>query len=170
MKEIWKDIKYYEGLYQASNLGRIRNVLKGRILRGAINRGGYIQLKLSNNGIDSRFIVHRLVAMTFIPNPNNYPIINHKDENKINNRIDNLEWCDHKYNNTYGSAINKYQTLANKKYTPVLQFSKDNVFISEYNSVNEAGYLNNINPCCISSCLTGHTKSSGGFIWKYKHK
>lgn len=170
MREIWKDIENYEGIYQVSNHGRIYNILSGRILGCSVSQSGYVRLRLCKNGIQENCNVHRLVAKAFIPNMNNYPIINHKDENKKNNHADNLEWCNHKYNNTYISAINKYKTLANQNYTPVIQFTKDNVFISEYNSVNEAGELNNITPCCISSCLTGHTKSAGGFIWKYKNK
>ena len=153
MKEIWKDIENYEGIYQISNHGRICNISSGRILVCSVSPSGYVRLKLSKNGVKENYKIHRLVAKAFIPNMHNYPIINHKDDN-----------------NTYRSAINKYKTLANKNYTPVIQFTKDNIFLSEYNSVNEAGELNNITPCCISSCLTGHTKSAGGFIWKYKNK
>ena len=108
MKEIWKDIEDFNGTYQVSNLGRIKMLdyiasdgrkLKGRIRRTSKNNSGYTIINIKSK----HFLVHRLVAKAFIPNPNNYPQINHKDENKQNNRVDNLEWCTNKYNNNYGS-------------------------------------------------------------------
>ena len=117
MKEIWKDIPEYEGLYQASNLGNIRVldrvvnsgiknnktvIRKGQLLKQRVNQG-YYEVALSKN-CKKRFLkVHRLVALTFIPNLDNLPLINHKDENKLNNCVDNLEWCTAKYNCNYGN-------------------------------------------------------------------
>ena len=117
--EIWKDIHGYEGYYQVSNLGRIksmeRDVLQGtrivhlhsKILKYRYDAGGYIRIVLCKNGIQKNFSLHRLVAEHFIPNPNNLPQINHKDENKENNCVDNLEWCTPKYNTNYGTRTQR---------------------------------------------------------------
>lgn len=113
--EVWKNIsiKDYEDFYQVSNLGRVRSVDKvdslGRLIRGKIkastnNGNGYLVVNLKNNGKQKMVTIHRLVAEAFIPNPYNLPQINHKDENKLNNKVENLEWCDAKYNNSYGTA------------------------------------------------------------------
>ena len=102
-KEIWKDIPGYEGLYWVSNLGRVKS--KRKILK-PIN-GEYLHVGLSKNGIQKTLYVHRLVAETFIENVYNYTHINHIDENKYNNNIDNLEWCKNKYNINYGNTQSK---------------------------------------------------------------
>ena len=128
MIEIWNDILGYEGLYEVSNWGRIRR--NGKILRPQAARGGYLQVGLSKNGIVKHGKVHRLVASAFIPNPNNYPQVNHKDENKTNNAVDNLEWCDNKYNNNYGTKNEKVST-------PVLQFDLQGNFIREWPSMQK---------------------------------
>lgn len=109
--EIWKDIKDYEGLYQVSNLGRVRNIRhnKNKILKPIYHKK-YYQITLSKNNIRVQYRIHRLVATAFIPNPENLPEVNHKDENKVNNCVSNLEWCDSKYNNNYnnkGKRISK---------------------------------------------------------------
>lgn len=107
MDEIWKDISGYEGLYQVSNLGNIKSFNYGghgkiKLLK-LENFKGYKRVVLSKNGKTKRYFVHRLVAMTFIPNPDDLPIVNHKDENKTNNNVNNLEWCTHEYNVNYGT-------------------------------------------------------------------
>ena len=116
MKEIWKDIKNFEGLYQVSNLGNVRSLdrisvnsygmprkLKGHPMKLHLNVYGYLDVGLSNCGAGNIFKVHRLVAEAFIPNPNNLRMVNHKDENKTNNCVDNLEWCNNQYNVNYSS-------------------------------------------------------------------
>ncbi len=131
MKEIWKDIKGYEGLYQVSNLGRIKSVdriierrkkgkyfKKGNILKLQKSKQGYYICKLSYQNKKPTRNVHRLVAEAFIPNTDNLPCINHKDENKLNNNIDNLEWCTYEYNNKYGTKIERIKkTLTGRKVT-----------------------------------------------------
>lgn len=119
MEEIWKDIEGYEGLYQVSNLGRIKSLeryvwnrfsyilVKERILKQSNDKYGYCIISLNKNNKGKVFKVHRLVAQAFIPNSLNAPQVNHKDEDKKNNYVDNLEWCDSKYNNTYGTRIER---------------------------------------------------------------
>lgn len=124
MNELWKDIKDYEGLYQVSNLGNVKSVEKiieasnqygakykclhkERILKPTVNKDGYYRVSLSKNNKVKNYLVHRLVAETFLDNPNNYPCINHKDENKQNNYLINLEFCTVKYNTNYGNGIKK---------------------------------------------------------------
>ncbi len=112
--EIWKDIKDYEGLYQVSNLGRVKslgnsNTRKEKILK-PVYHARYYQVTLSKNNVCIQYRIHRLVAEAFIPNPKHLPIINHKDENPLNNCVENLEWCDAIYNNNYnnkGKRISK---------------------------------------------------------------
>ena len=111
-KQVWKDIKGYEGLYQVSNTGKARsmnyrNTGNVRRLKPSVNKDGYLQVGLYKEGKYYRYLVHRLVALTFIPNPNNLPQVNHKDENKANNTVWNLEWCDAKYNSNYGTRIER---------------------------------------------------------------
>ena len=107
--EEWKNVIGYEGLYEVSNIGNVRNVKRNTLLRLSKNQG-YIQVWLYKNGIRAGLKVHRLVAEAFLPNPDNLPQVNHKDEDKTNNRVENLEWCTAKYNTNYGhrteNAIN----------------------------------------------------------------
>lgn len=131
MKEIWKDIPEYEGLYQASNLGRIKSVdkivkrknvgnffKKGTILKLQKSKNGYLLCKLSKNGVCPSKFVHTIIAKTFIENSDGLPCINHKDENKTNNCVNNLEWCSYQYNNTYGTKTERIRKkLLNRKHT-----------------------------------------------------
>lgn len=123
MEEIWKYIQGYEGLYQISNLGRVKSLnynhtKKEKILQYRINERGYKYISLCVNNIRKSFKIHRLVAEAFIPNPHNYPCINHKDEDKTNNCVDNLEWCTYKYNSNYGTAIKR--RVANTDYKAIV--------------------------------------------------
>lgn len=109
--EMWKDIKGYEKLYQISNLGRVKSLPKfyqgEKILKSRKDRYGYLYVGVIKNKIKKYLKIHRLVAEAFILNPNNYPAVNHKDENKLNNKIKNLEWCTAEYNNTYNDRAKK---------------------------------------------------------------
>lgn len=104
MMEEWKEIPGYEGLYEVSNQGNVRNVRRNTLLRLSKTNNGYKRVFLCKNGIKTGFQVHRLVAQSFIPNPLNLPQVNHKDEDKTNNNVDNLEWCSAKYNINFGTA------------------------------------------------------------------
>ena len=121
MEEIWKDVKDYEGLYQVSNMGRVKSLdriiiysngrkvnTKGKILNGYKKKNGYLQIDLYKNNVKKKYYIHRLVLMAFSPCENMQELeVNHKDENKENNALDNLEWCEHKYNCDYGTRNEK---------------------------------------------------------------
>ena len=111
MVEIWKDIKGYEGLYQVSNLGRVKSLRKNIIMKEALKEERYLSITLHKNKTRKSFYIHRLVAQAFVSNPNNYPEVNHKDENKQNNQMDNLEWCTPKYNANYGTRNKRLSEL-----------------------------------------------------------
>ncbi|MEE3439923.1 NUMOD4 domain-containing protein [Ruminococcus sp.] len=164
MNEVFLDIPNYEGLYQVSNLGRVRR--NGKILRPFKNEKGYLRIDLYKNGTKRTARVHRLVAHSFIPNPQNLPEINHKDEDKTNNAVGNLEWCDAQYNNNYGTRTKR---SAESHQKPILQFDKKGNFIAEYKSTIEASNKLNISQGNICNCCSGIRKSAGGYIWKYKN-
>lgn len=175
--EIWKDIKGYEGLYQISDRGRVRSLdryvnamygkrfVKGAIRKSHINVGlGYKTLCLSKEGTTAEVYVHRLVAEAFVPNPNNYKMVNHKDENKTNNVPSNLEWCTAAYNMAYS---NIYEKSREKNCIAVRQYALNGTFIREYKSSYEAGRAMNVRPYCITHCCMGKIGSVRGFLWAY---
>lgn len=177
--EIWKDIEGYEGFYRISNYGRIKSLerivntglkairkQKETILKLPIKRG-YYQIRLCKNGKRKCYQVHRLVANAFIENPNNFPQVNHKDENKLNNIYTNLEWCSVSYNNTYGTRLDRV-IKKNKLRREVIKYDIDGNYIAEYLSVSEAARQNKTNPSCICSCCQGKIKTSKGYVYKYK--
>lgn len=172
--EIWKKIPGYPE-YEASTFGRIRSInritkrdshttrkIAGRILSPARRSiEGYLQVNLSRNGKSKVFLIHRLIALTFISNPNNYPEVNHKDENKANNNVNNLEWCTRKYNMNYNS-------LPSKRYKKVLKFDDQNHLMCEYKSVKDAAACNNLSKGTISGYCRGNHKDPKNFKWKFK--
>lgn len=128
MIEEWRPIEGYEGLYEVSSLGRVRSLdrydssnhfRRGKILKLQTDGRGYLMVVLSSNNKAKMYLVHRMVAIAFIPNPDNLPEVNHRDENPSNDNVDNLEWCDRKYNNNYGSRIDRMRDtkLKNGTYT-----------------------------------------------------
>lgn len=184
--EIWKDIKDYEGYYQASNFGRIRSldrvvevsilgriyerILKGRILKTEVDKYGYHFLELSKNGIKKRKSVHRLVAETFIPNPNNLPQVNHKNEDKSNNCVWNLEWCTQPYNTNYGTRnerIAKKQINDHKKSKQVFQYTLNNELVNIWLSISECG-RNGYGIGSVSRCCNGIQNTHKGYKWSYE--
>lgn len=174
--EIWKPKKDYEGLYEVSNLGRVKSLGNGnsnnskeRILKPGKVKGGYLQICLSKNRKHKNFYIHRLVAEAFLPNPDNLPFINHKDEDKTNNSVENLEWCTFEYNINYGTrTLRANKTNTNGKLSkPVLQFTLDGEFVREWESTMECG-RNGFNQGHVAECCRGERKSHKGYIWKYK--
>ena len=160
MQEIWKDIKDYEGLYQVSNLGRVKRIKnKIHILKTIDDGKGYKKARLCKNGILKSYRIHRLVAEAFIPNPFNYSEVNHKDFNRSNNLINNLEWCNKEYNMKHSVKANRFH---NK---PVI--CENNNLITIFNSINEASFKTGINRNNIGRCCNSKRKTAGGYKWRF---
>lgn len=168
MKEVWKDVSGYEGLYQVSNMGRVRSFPRNGsrtnqeiILRQHKNRKGYSVVCLSKLGMQKLCKVHRLVAMAFIPNIANLPQVNHKDENKQNNCVDNLEWCDVRYNNVYNKRMQKIAQKISRK----VKCLETNIV---YNSIAEASRMTGISHSNIVYVCQGTYKQIKGYHFKYE--
>lgn len=183
--EQWKDIEGYEGIYQVSNKGRVKTLphvsrCKGynlhnkivpdfnkkvleNITNGYTTKFGYKQIRLCKDGIKTRFYIHRLVAKAFIDNPNNYEFVNHKDENKSNNTVENLEWCTKSYNCLYSN--NHMKANENTKII-IKQYDLNNNFIASYNSISEAARITSVAKSSIIKCYKGKIKTAGKYIWK----
>lgn len=170
--EYWKDIKGYEGLYQVSNLGRIRKENK---IISPWTQLGYKIVGLWKNKKCKKFRVHRLVAEAFILNPNNYTQVNHKDEDKSNNSVENLEWCTQKYNNSYGNRTLKMLETYKNRHTSnaekeVIQMSIDGTVLRIYKSLSEAARISGVSLGNLSDVCNKkpHRKTLGGYKWDFK--
>ena len=177
--EQWKDVKGYEGVYQVSNLGRVRSLdhyvktghngkrlSRGKVLKQDLTCNGYLFIKTSKKYKSKHLAVHRLVAKAFIENPKDLPDVNHKDETKHNNIATNLEWCNNSYNALYGTC---QQRLTKYKQKPVEMVDKQtkNV-VGVFNSMKEASETLSICKEQISAVCRGKRKTAGGYIWRYK--
>ena len=181
--EIWKDIENYEGKYQVSDLGRVRSLerdiyyqngtihhLKEKMLVQRIDKYGYMRVNLYLNGKIKTILTHRLVAEAFIPNPENKPQINHRDEVKTNNVVENLEWCSAQENVNYGTRTaravqnHKYPKLGNHPKAKAIFCEELN---KEFDCITSAGKELGVNRVSISQACTGKLKTAGGFHWKY---
>ena len=184
---IWKDIKGYEGFYQVSNLGRVKSVrrevnycidgLKAKreekFLTLEMSNCGYLRVRLSINGESKKYSVHRLVATSFIPNSLNLSCVNHKNEDKTDNRVENLEWCTHKYNSNYGTVKErrvKAFMAKNSTCRPVIMMDSNGNEIRRFRSIKDAFKETGINTKGIGCCCQGkkNYKTAGGYKWKYK--
>lgn len=175
-EEIWKDVVGYEGLYQVSNTGRVRSLartyttnrctfhIKGKVLKLSLRKEGYYKVNLNKNNKYKTMLVHRMVANAFLPNPRNLPQINHKDEDKANNHVSNLEWCDAKYNTNYGTCIERMRSSKMKR---VAQYDKNGNLIKIWESPTTAYRQANLSYAAISSACLGKQKTYKGYIWKY---
>lgn len=175
MDEIWKDVPEYEGIYQASNLGNIKSlnretimetknqhckfkckkIIKEKILKPKLTKDGYYELTLRKDGKQKFIRVHRLIAMTFIPNPNNYPVINHINHNRLDNRVENLEWCTVEYNNRYSSA---------KK---IIQLDKNYKIIKIWKCMSDVHRELGIPVTNLSKCCRRHNLTARNCYWRY---
>jgi hypothetical protein len=163
--ETWKDIKCYEGLYQVSNLGRVRSLprklCKGTILKARDNGYGYLTVGLSKNNNTVRYKVHRLVAQTFLPNIHHYDDVNHKDGNKYNNSTTNLEWCSRSYNMKHAYKMGLLKSV------PVLQLDKNGNIIKKWKGAKYVYEKLGIPDSNINRCCKGERNTAGGYRWKY---
>lgn len=178
-KETWKPVVGYEGLYEVSDLGRVKKVARTitkadgtikkvdeRILKPS-DSNGYQIVGLYRNGVSNPNWVHRLVAQAFIPNPNKLPEVNHKDEIRTNNKLDNLEWISHRDNSNYGKHNER---ISKSKCKPILQLDlKTGFIIAYYPSVKEAGSSTGIYYDTITKAARGIIKTAGGYKWKYQN-
>lgn len=176
--EQWKDIKGYEGLYQVSNLGNVKSIekldslgrlRKERILKPYMSPEGYLRLTLSKKDKQKKHLVHRLVAQAFLENPDNLSEVNHKNEDKSDNRVENLEFCDRRYNVNYGTGIQRKaeKQINGKCSKTVYQYTLNGEFVKEFPSTMEVerqlGYFQtNIGKCCL-----GKRKTAYGYKWSY---
>lgn len=165
MIEIWKDIKGYEGIYQVSNLGRVRSFLRGGRVLKPHSTGHYLGVVLYKENSHKAYLIHRLVANAFIENPNNFNEVNHKDENGVNNVWSNLEWCSHSENINYGNRNKKVGVRLGK---PVLQINKNGNIVGRFCSIHEAGRNTGVDYRNIFKCCNGGCKSLGGYYWRYE--
>ena len=182
MNEIWKDIDGYEGLYQVSNYGKVKSLgnefsRKEKILNFSKNKDGYLQVFLYKEGKRKNCYVHCLVANAFIPNPNNLPTVNHINENKENNVVENLEWMNMKQQVNHGTCQQRRaekidwksvgRKNAEKLSKQVYQYSKDGTLVAIYPSVAECG-RNGFNQGNVAACCRGELKHYKNYIWSYE--
>ncbi len=181
--ELYAPIKEFDGLYEVSTWGNVRSLdrwiifkngtkqfYKGQILKSSCDKYGYLRVVLCVNRKQTACSIHRLVAKTFIPNPDNLPCVNHKDEVKTNNRVENLEWCTAEYNINYGTHNERIKkTLTNRKdmSKKVYQYDVQGNLIKVWVSTRECE-RNGYNQTHISSCCLGKRKTHKGYIWSYK--
>lgn len=175
MKEIWKDIEGYDGIYEISNFGNIktrrRQGSKGGLLSPYKRPDGYYEVNLRKDNNSKLFLLHRLVAETFIPNPKKYKYINHIDGNKKNNKISNLEWCTFQHNmiEAYRIGLNpKRYGKKNPNHHSIVQLDMNNNFIKEWDYIRIASLTLKIPEASISDCCRKKHKSTHNFKFIYK--
>lgn len=180
-----KPVKGYEGYYEVDQFGRVFSVdrvvsvddngrkydkpIAGKQMKQTVHDKGYKVVSLTKDGETKTKFVHRLVAEAFLDNPDNLPMVNHKDEDKTNNFLENLEWCTALYNNTYGNApkkrAKKLRGRESEKRIPVIQRNLDGEFINWHPSITEAAKSVNSRPQAISAVCNGERKSNRGYVW-----
>ena len=177
--EEWKDINGYEGLYQVSSFGRIKalakyinhptgskSFIKEKILTGKTNKEGYCVVTLTKDKKAKSYLVHRLVAKAFIDNPNNYPVINHIWENqKSNNNKNNLEWCSVRYNNCYGSRLER---IAQKQRKKVYQYNFNGELIKIWDGLRIIARELNVSESNVTKACKGRYKQLINYVWRYE--
>jgi len=185
MPVIWKDVVGYENYYEVSNEGRVRSldrgvrsccnsvaIKRGVILKETRRTDGYLCVNLSKKGKSRVTEIQRIVAMAFLENPDHLPCVNHKDEDRANNNVENLEWCTYKYNNDYGARKEKDRAarINGKMSIPVRQYSKGGVLIGQYPSMAEVKRRHGYDPSKISLVARGKRKTAYGCYWMYERE
>jgi len=179
--EVWKDIEGYEGLYQVSNMGRVKSLertfvdkterkqhIKGRILKLGAGHGGYLKVVLNSNGKKKTVRVHRLVCEAFHENPENKPCVNHIDEDKTNNVASNLEWCTSTENINHGTRnIRAGKAVAKALSKPVGQYTTNGKFVKVWQSTREVQRQLGFSHVNIGRVARGKQKTAYGYVWKY---
>lgn len=179
--EEWRDVVGLEGIYMVSNMGRVKSLdryakvcgggyrlVKGKIISVNKYKNGYSFVMLLNNKKSSSYLVHRLVAKAFIPNPDNLPQVNHKDEDITNNTVDNLEWCTPKYNANYGTRNTRCYESNRKYFKPIYQIDKDcGMIVRWWESIKCAARQLGIDDALIGRVCKGRGITAGGFVWRY---
>lgn len=165
MIEEWRDIQGYEGFYQISNLGRVKSFRNGeeKILKFGGNRG-YRMVVFCVRGIRKTCTVHRLVAKAFVDNPNNYPCVNHIDEDKENNQAENLEWCTVAQNNKYGTRTERSSKTQSK---PIIMIDDDNNIKTKFYGISQCSRVMGFSAGNIWAALNGKMQHCGGYRFKY---
>lgn len=171
-KEIWKDIEEFEGKYQISSMGRVKSLNfkltgKEQIMSLKINKYGYKQILLYKDKKYKTFLIHRLVAQAFIPNPDNKPEIDHINTNKTDNRVENLRWVTSSENKNNPITIEKYKNCSS---IPVLQFTLDGELVRKWDSATQVERELGVYQSHITSCLKGNYKTAYGYKWRYYYK
>ena len=172
MEEKWCDIKGFEGIYQVSNCGRVKSIVRyKRIMKPALDRGGYLKICLTDFNHKKHTIkIHRLVAENFLENTKNKGQVNHIDGNKLNNRVDNLEWCTQSENMQHAfknNLIHRGKGKESHRARAVCQYSLDGKFIKRWDCIADAERELKLRKNNISTCCRGKRKTAHGFIWKY---
>ncbi len=177
MYEEFKQIVGYEGLYEVSNIGNVKScsrlvkcgkgfkVIKEHLVAQKDDNRGYLTVNLWKNNKLAHHKVHRLVASAFIPNPNNYRDVNHKDENKYNNSVENLEWLSHKDNLNFGTRNKRANNTRSKAVQQIDKITNETLatYKNAYIAENQTG----IKECSISECCRNKRKSAGGYKWQF---
>jgi len=175
-EEIWKEIVEFEGMYLVSNLGNVYSMKTKRIMKPYADKLGYKRLILRKDKKSLGRLIHRLVAEAFLDNPKCFPIINHKDEDPTNNHLSNLEWCDHRYNNNYGTARERgiantdYVSIGKANQIPVAQYTLDGIYVKLWDTAQDIKRVLKFDNSSIARCCRGEIKTSYGYIWKYEER
>ncbi len=168
--EIWKNINGYDD-YQVSSMGRFKSLKYGkeRILKPTKDGSGYLKVGLSKDGKVKEHLAHRIVAEAFLNNPYNLSEVNHKNEDKSDNRVENLEWCDHKYNMNYGTGRQRFSMKHKNGKTSkkVFQYTLAGEFVAEYPSVHEVERQLGYSQGNISECCNDKRKTAYSYVWRY---
>lgn len=185
MSEVWRPIEGYEGIYEVSSYGRVRSMerdvsfyINGTLVthpkpsvirKTKMERKGYLRLNLCKDGVKKFYSVHRLVAKAFIPNPHNLPQVNHKDENKLNNHVDNLEWCTCEENAKYGTRNERiYRNGGGSRHKAIGKYDEHGKLIATYESIRKAAIANKVSPSAVS--LSAHKIPKAERVFGYFYR